>query len=91
MTMLSMNGMRHPQTRNWSPEIALNTSTAKFARSSPAGPPNCGHEVMKPRCWLVRAHSIDNSTEPPHSPPTPMPWMKRMMVRMTAPQMPIDS
>jgi hypothetical protein len=28
MTMLSMNGMRQPQTRNWSPEIALNTNTA---------------------------------------------------------------
>ena len=83
--------MRQPQTRNWSPEIALKTSTATLASNRPAGPPNCGQEVMKPRCLLVRAHSIDSSTEPPHSPPTPMPWMKRMMVRMTAPQMPIWS
>ena len=45
---------------------------------------------MKPRCLLVRAHSIASSTEPPHSPPTPIPWMKRRTVRMTAPQMPID-
>ena len=69
----------------------LNTNTARFASNSPAGPPNCGHEVMKPRCLLVRAHSIASSTEPPHSPPTPTPWMKRMIVRITAPQIPIDS
>jgi hypothetical protein len=30
-----------------------------FASSNPAGPPNCGHEAMKPRCWFVRAHSIE--------------------------------
>jgi hypothetical protein len=39
----------------------------------------------------VRAHSIDSNTEPPHSPPTPIPWMKRITVRMTAPQTPIES
>jgi hypothetical protein len=38
---------------------------------------------------LVRAHSIASSTEPPHSPPTPIPWIKRMIVKITAPQMPI--
>src|ERR1700722_6038011 len=65
ITMLSRNGMRQPQTRNWSPEMRLKTSTATFASSNPAGPPNCGHEVMKPRCLLVRAHSIESSTEPP--------------------------
>jgi len=83
--------MRHPQTRNWSPEIALNTSTAMFAKNNPAGPPNCGQDEMKPRWALVRAHSIASNTEPPHSPPTPMPWMKRMIVRITAPQMPITA
>ena len=56
-----------------------------------AGAPNCGHEVMKPRFLLVCAHSIASSTAPPHSPPTPMPWIRRSSVRMTAPQMPIES
>ncbi len=57
--------------------------------NNPQGTPNCGHEATKPRDWLVRAHSIDINTEPPHSPPTPIPWMKRRTVRMTAPQMPM--
>ena len=72
-TMLSANGMRQPQVRNWSPEYQLKNSTATLARNSPAGAPNCGHEVMKPRFLLVRHHSMASSTEPPHSPPTPMP------------------
>ncbi len=83
--------MRQPQTRNWSPEIQLKTRTAKLARNSPAGAPNCGHDAIKPRFLLVRAHSIASNTEPPHSPPTPMPWIRRSNVRMTAPQSPIMS
>ena len=90
-TMLIKNGTRQPQVRNWSPAISLKASAAKLARNSPDGTPNCGQLAMKPRCALVRAHSIDNSTEPPHSPPTPIPWINRMIVRMTAPQMPIES
>ena len=60
--------MRHPQTRNWSPDNQLKIRTAEFARKNPAGAPNCGQEAMKPRCLLVRAHSIASSTEPPPSP-----------------------
>ena len=64
--------MRQPQTRNPSPEIRLNASTARFASNNPAGTPNWGQLATKPRrCWLP--HSIDNNTEPPHSPPTPTP------------------
>src|SRR5438046_9371075 len=84
-TMLKANGIRQPQLKNAGPEMALEPSTTRFARNRPAGTPNCGHEAAKPRCWLVRAHSIESSTEPPHSPPTPTPWMKRITVRMTAP------
>src|SRR6202047_3262190 len=40
MTMLSRNGIRQPQVRNWSPEIQLKISTAKFAKNSPAGAPD---------------------------------------------------
>src|ERR1700730_6705882 len=84
MMMLIRNGMRQPQTRNWSPESQLKTSTAKLAKKNPAGAPNCGQEAMKPRLRSVRAHSIANNTEPPHSPPTPIPWIKRMIVNSTA-------
>ena len=73
MTMLSRNGMRHPQTKNWSPESQLKIKTATLASSNPAGAPNCGQEATKPRWALVRAHSIDSNTEPPHSPPMPIP------------------
>ena len=73
ITMLSRNGMRQPQTKNWSPESQLKANTATLASSIPAGAPNCGHAVIKPRWELVRAHSIDSNTEPPHSPPTPIP------------------
>ena len=79
-----------PRPGTASPDIRLKTSTARLARNRPAGPPNCGHEARKPRSLLWRAHSIDNSTEPPHSPPTPMPWIRRRTVSSTAPQMPID-
>ena len=81
--------MRQPQVRNAGPEIVLNAKTTRLARNSPAGTPNCGHEATKPRWALVRAHSIDSSTEPPHSPPTPIPCAVRKIVRITAPQMPM--
>jgi len=83
--------MRQPQTRNWSAESQLKTSTARLARKNPAGAPNCGQEAMKPRLRSVRAHSIASNTEPPHSPPTPIPWIKRITVSRTAPQMPMLS
>ena len=83
--------MRQPQTRNWSPEIQLNTNTARLARASPAGPPNCGQEAMKPQFLLVWAHSIDIRTDPLHSPPTPTPWMNRRAIMMIAAHMPIWS
>src|SRR5271165_2209823 len=86
MTMLRKNGMRQPQTRNWSPEYQLKNSTATLARNSPAGPPNSGQEARKPRFFVVCAHSIASNTEPPHSPPTPIPWIRRITVSSTAPR-----
>jgi predicted ATPase len=71
MMMLRKKGTRHPQLRNWSPEIALNANTARFARKNPAGAPNWGQEAINPRWAFERAHSIASSTEPPHSPPSP--------------------
>jgi hypothetical protein len=73
-TMLSANGTRQPQVRNWSPDMAAAPSMTTVDRNNPAGTPHCGHDARKPRlCWPLRDHSIDSSTEPPHSPPTPMP------------------
>jgi hypothetical protein len=69
----------------------LNTSTATFARNKPAGTPNCGHDATRPRWPWVRDHSIASSTDPPHSPPTPMPCSARKIVSKIAPQMPIDA
>jgi hypothetical protein len=40
ITMLSRNGMRQPQTKNWSPESQLKANTATLASSIPAGAPN---------------------------------------------------
>src|SRR5260370_140313 len=45
--------------------------------------------TRRPRFLLVRAHSIASNTEPPHSPPTPIPWIRRMITKRTAPQMPM--
>ena len=83
--------MRQPQVLNWSPDSQLKNSTARLARKNPAGAPNCGQDDRKPRFLLLRAHSIASNTEPPHSPPTPIPWIRRMTVIKIAPQMPIDA
>src|SRR5215469_13338798 len=42
---------RYPPSPNQklSPESQLKNSTARFARNSPAGPPNCGQAARKPR------------------------------------------
>ena len=88
---LRKNGTRQPQVRNWSPESAEKPRNARLARNNPHGTPNCGHEATNPRWCAVRVHSMASSTEPPHSPPTPTPWMKRSTVRITAPQMPMVS
>src|SRR5437764_6909109 len=64
--------------------MLLIMSKPPLARNRPTGTPNCGQLAIRPRLprW---PHSIESSTEPPHSPPTPTPWMKRITVRMTAP------
>ena len=42
----------------------------------PIGTPSCGNDPTNPR-FADRLHSIANRTEPPHSPPTPIPWTMR--------------
>jgi hypothetical protein len=83
--------MRQPQVKKSSPAQALKARIAKFDNSKPQGTPNCGQDAISPRWFCVRDHSIASSTEPPHSPPTPMPWIIRRTVSKIAPQMPIEA
>jgi hypothetical protein len=72
--MLSQNGRHYPQSRNWSPEIQLKSSTIRLARNRPDGPPYCGHEVMKPRCASVFARDQRRATADAHAPSVHKPW-----------------
>ena len=89
--MLRKNGTRQPQVAKSAPVQALTARITRFDRNRPDGTPNCGQDATSPRLPWLRAHSIEISTDPPHSPPTPMPWSMRSTVRMTAPQAPTDS
>jgi hypothetical protein len=80
-TIESANGTRQPQVTKSSPAQRLNAKMARFDNSKPHGTPNCGHDAINPRWFCVRDHSIASSTEPPHSPPTPMPWNTRRQDR----------
>jgi hypothetical protein len=62
------NTAKREQNPHYSHYNGLKANTATLASSIPAGAPNCGQAVIKPRWELVRAHSIDSNTEPPQSP-----------------------
>ena len=47
-----------------------------------------GGDEARDVCWSVPIPSRA-APQPPHSPPTPMPWTRRMNVSRTAPQMPM--
>ena len=44
MMMLSMNGIRQPHTRNWSPEIAAEHEHREIRQQQSGRAPNCGHD-----------------------------------------------
>src|SRR3979490_3480977 len=81
--MLSRNGILQPQTRKLGPVAALVAATTSVEVNNPAGTPNCGQLAKKPFRFAL-PHSIDISTDPPHSPPTPSPWHVRRTMRITA-------
>ncbi len=54
------------------------------------GTPACGQAAISPRCLRV-PHSMDIRTEPPHSPPTPMPCTIRSRVSRIGAQMPMEA
>ena len=86
--MLTRNGTRHPQVSNESPLTLLISLTMPVDASRPSGTPTCGQLAMNPRRFTL-PHSIDSSTDPPHSPPPPMPWTSRRSVRITGAATPI--
>jgi hypothetical protein len=90
-TMLIRNGIRHPQESNESGPTAPETSrTASVDSSRPIGTPSWGRLAMKPR-RRREPHSIDMSTDPPHSPPTPMPCTIRRRTSRIGASTPIVS
>src|SRR6266851_2301849 len=54
ITMLSRNGTRQPQTRNWSPETRLNTSTATLLLRRSAMTPWPGARLNRLTCDGLR-------------------------------------
>ena len=82
--MLNRNGTRQPQVSKLDPATPLNSLTMPVDSSRPTGTPTWGQLAMKPRQRCL-PHSMDISTEPPHSPPTPMPCaMRRITSRIGA-------
>ena len=71
-TMLARKGTRQPHRSKSGPVAALITLNRPVESSSPSGTPSCGQDAIRPRRFWA-PHSIDISTEPPHSPPTPIP------------------
>ena len=82
-TRLSRNGIRQPQAMKASvPMMPLNSAISPVDRMMPMATPSCGQLAISPRrFWLP--HSIDSRMEPPHSPPTAMPWKTRSRIRIT--------
>jgi hypothetical protein len=74
--MLKRNGSRQPQVSKELPIVWVSSETAPVDSSRPIGTPTCGQLPMKPR-RLGLPHSMHSVTEPPHSPPTPIPWISR--------------
>ena len=60
------------------------------ASSSPIGTPSCGQLAMRPRRFF-EPHSMAMRTEPPHSPPTPMPCATRSRVSRIGANTPADA
>ena len=82
--------MRQPQLSNELPVTWLKSETAPVDSSSPIGTPTCGQLAMKPR-RLGLPHSMLSVTEPPHSPPTPIPWRIRRRTRSVGAHTPMEA
>lgn len=85
------NATRQPQLRNASSvSAAARTASTPLASRLPAGGPIWAAEAQKPRL-AGSPYSLDSSTAPPHSPPTPTPCAKRSMTRMIGAATPIEA
>ncbi len=65
-------------------------SSTSVEVSSPAGTPIWTKAPNRPR-RPFGAYSVDISTAPPHSPPTPSPWTRRSTTSSTGARNPIDA
>jgi hypothetical protein len=74
---LSRNGTRQPHdSKDASERVADMIPSTPAASRLPTGTPTCGQLAFQPR-RLESPCSIDISTAPPHSPPSPRPWEMR--------------
>ena len=87
-TTLNRNGRRQAHVSKPSPANLVVSLIAAVDRMRPRGTPICGQLAIRPR-RLREPHSMDSSTEPPHSPPTPMPCATRSRVSRMGAAMPI--
>ena len=87
--MLKRKGILQAQASNVAGPASVTVKAVIAVDSNrPTGTPNWGQLPRKPlRFWLF--YFIDINTEPPHSPPTPIPWHRRRTSRMTAAQSPM--
>ena len=67
--------------------VWVSSETAPVESSRPIGTPTCGQLPMKPRRFGL-PHSMHSVTEPPHSPPTPIPWIRRSRTSSVGAQKP---
>jgi hypothetical protein len=80
---LSRNGTRQPHdSKAASDRVAVMMPSTPAASRLPAGTPTWGQLAFRPR-RLGSPCSSDISTAPPHSPPSPRPWMTRSTTSRT--------
>ena len=90
-TRLSRNGTRQPHESNADSDSTADSRVMPPVPStSPTGTPTCAKLPSNPRLrWSP--HSMASSTEPLHSPPIAMPWMRRSATRISGAAIPIVS
>ena len=86
--MLARNGTRQPQVSKSGPVVADISWTIAVDSNRPIGTPSWGQLAMSPRRFF-EPHSIDMSTDPPHSPPTATPCTSRSTVSRIGAAMPM--
>lgn len=92
-TMLSRNGTRQPQARNWSSGRPETRVTIPADSTEPSGAPSMVKLDHMPRrpLWVRSACSTTMRVAPPHSPPMAMPCTTRSVTSRTGAHTPMAS